>query len=96
MPIYAVIVEGTGIRIPDVDDPDDVITGFFTTREVEASDEVAAAEVATNMIRREWNTKKYKESNFGSAPDLRIDEIRWLACSFEDDSDLRTRGYTFY
>ena len=93
MATYSVIVAGTGIKVPAVPDP---IIGFLATRRVKAPNEMAAAEMAMSIIRREWDTNEYKEANIGSEPKLEIEEIRNLGFLAKIFSRAPTRGYTFY
>lgn len=93
MPAYYVMLEGTGINIPDVPKP---ITGFFAARRVTAVNADAAGEKAKTLIKREWSQKEYIEANLGSQPDLEIKEIQKLNILLTAFTRTPKKGFTFY
>jgi hypothetical protein len=93
MPTYYVILSGHGIKVPSVPLP---IIGFFAGRRVRASNKAAAAEIAKDMIAREWRAGEYAASNIGREPELEVDEIQEMSLLSRLFSRASFKGYTFY
>ena len=94
MPFFRVMLHGTGIEVPSVEGDEPPIVGFYTSRDVTASDEGVAVRAAADLVKAEWVSGDYADANRGSVPELAPEGVtriglfaRWLS---------RTRGYTFY
>jgi hypothetical protein len=85
---------GTGIEVPCLEDGEEPITGFFTTRLVKASSIAEAEEIAKEMVLRDWTSGEYASTNRGAPPVVRIEAAHetswWRLFRF------RNTGYTFY
>ena len=93
MSYFAVVLTGTGIKVPSVPEP---VIGFFTTRCVKASDAESAAEIAKRIVLREWEEGEYKQSNIGQLPALETEEVHEIGFLSRFFSKRPNKGYTFY
>ena len=90
MPTYSVLIEGQGFTV--LMDGDYKPIGFYTTRIVEACDEITAGEYALQKITQEEKYKALlKESKTTGA--VRVEEIVRREQDFQFQSDP---GYAFY
>jgi hypothetical protein len=94
VPYFRVMLHGTGIEVPSAEGDEPPIVGFYTSRDVTASNEDAAVRAAADLVKAEWASGDYADANRGSVPELVPEGMtriglydRWLS---------RTRGYTFY
>ena len=88
------MLHGTGIEVPSAEGDQPPIVGFYTSRDVTASDEDVAVRAAADLVKAEWVSGDYADANRGSVPELLSEGVtriglydRWLS---------RTTGYTFY
>ncbi len=68
------MLEGNGIDIPS-EENEPSITGFFTTRLVQATTTEEAEEKAKTMILTEWTSGEYARANKGSLPSPTVSSI---------------------
>jgi len=93
MPHYLVMMQGTGIEVPNLERGRPII-GFFTTRLVSAATSSEAESKAKSMVVADWTSGKYAESNKGSVPSLTIESVQ--ACSFLKRLTFKNGGHAFY
>ena len=74
MPFFRVIIQGTGIHIPDPDG-EEPSKGFYVTRSVRAESAEAAGRRACEMVCRDWTSERYVSFNEGEPPILTVDSI---------------------
>jgi hypothetical protein len=56
MPHYRFIIEGSGFQMPSFSgDPEEFVTGFFTTRKANGIDEDAAKATVLETLESEWS-----------------------------------------
>ncbi|NRA29092.1 MAG: hypothetical protein HRU11_02435 [Parvularculaceae bacterium] len=93
MPVYNVVISGSGIDLPSVDDP---ILGFATNRRVRAKDVHQASERAKMLIVREWQQGGYQDRNRASAPVLDIAAVEPLSLWKQLTTKPIKQGFTFH
>ncbi|MCD9029581.1 hypothetical protein LDO26_15410 [Luteimonas sp. BDR2-5] len=93
MPHFKVILSGRGIDLPFEGDS---AIGFFTTRQVRATDLPDAESLAKELVLAEWRSGgTYAQANRGSLPVLAVEHsfsVGWVAGTFGRNPS----GYTFY
>lgn len=93
MAFYRVCLQGTGIRVPDLDGGNS-ITGFYATRAIRAGSAEEAVDRAKALVDVDWVSGTYKQSNTGQRPILTVEDV------FSDHLlgylIFRNKGYTFY
>ena len=94
MPFYAVLLHGRKIGI-QIQDSDDLCTGFFTTRWVRAGSVDEAQDAACEIVLADWTEGKYAQANVGRAPILSIEEIAEVS-AVQYLWRHRRAGHTFY
>ena len=94
MKCFSVILNGEGILI-EPDSSDELATGFYTTRWVEASNSDQAIEFAKAAVSRDWDKGVYSGLNRGGTPVLHVDEVLELSC-FTYWFRRKPNGYSFY
>lgn len=94
MPIFTVIIQGTGVSVAGHDAN---LTGFFTTQRVRASNELEAARLAKQRVLAEWiEGGTYYDVNAGELPHLRIDEIFEVGIIYCLFHRVSSKGCAFY
>lgn len=94
MPIYAVVIVGSGIKIPS--DDSDPATGFFATRIVQEKNEESAILEAKKIILRDWESDGLQGANVGGKLKLEVDSIKRVNFLDQKFSKMPYRGYTFF
>ena len=93
MPHFDVVLDGSGIDLPTVDEP---IIGFHATRRVRAKTEDAARDAAKLMIQLEWRDGNYQPRNRAAAPVVAVREIAQLSIWKRFSTKQPKEGLTFY
>lgn len=90
---FKVMLSGRGIDLPIEGDS---AVGFFTTRQVCATDLSDAESLAKDLVLAEWSAGGvYALANRGALPVLSVEQsfpVGWLAGTF----GRKPSGYTFY
>jgi hypothetical protein len=94
MPFFRVVLQGTGIRIPDPEDEAPSV-GFYVTRSVRAQSAEAAGRRACEMVLRDWTSGKYVFHNEGTPPTLSVDSV-YASTVFEHLRFKNRGGHAFY
>ena len=95
MPYFRVTLSGSGISYPFEDGSDPVI-GFFTTRDVRASDFESAGHLAKELVLAEWrDSGPYAAANRGAIPSLVV-ENSFPIGMLEGIFGRKPAGYSFY
>jgi len=94
MTYFSVILNGEGISIGS-DSSDEPVTGFYTTRWVEANDSDHAIELAKALVSHDWVEGEYSGLNRGGTLILRVEDI-WELNRFRFWFRRKPRGHTFY
>lgn len=93
MAFYRVLLNGTGIRVPNPGGGNSII-GFYTTRAVRAGSVEEAVERAKALVNADWVSGHYQKSNAGKHPSLTIENV--FSEHFFGYLTFRNKGYTFY
>lgn len=75
MPMFEVIVEGQGIRLP-MDGV--IVTSFFRLVRLSAADVGAARAKALALVQADWDVGPHSKVNVGSTPTLFIEGVAQL------------------
>ena len=94
MAYFSVRLNGEGISV-ESEPGDKPVTGFYTTRWVEANDSDSAIELAKALVSHDWVEGEYSGLNRGRAPILRVDDI-WELNRFRFWLRRKPRGHSFY
>ena len=91
MPIYDVVVQGRGIKVPV---GDAVAVGFFRTFRVAASDPVQAEQRAVTYAFASWNAGPNRRLKGGEMPSFKIDSV--IQLPWWRRFGRKSTGYAFY
>jgi hypothetical protein len=95
VPWFRVQIRGTGIALASEDD-DEFAIGFFTTRDVRATNASLAQQAAMAMVLDEWRGDgAYVAANRGEVPTLVVEACRALGF-WRGHFGRRPFGYAFY
>jgi hypothetical protein len=93
MPYFRIMLHGHGLNIP-APGGGAPITGFHTSRLIEAASAAEAEESAKRAVAAEWSSGPIAASNIGSAPTFEVESVtqaNWLTRLFS-----KTSTNTFY
>jgi hypothetical protein len=93
MAFYRVMLNGTGILIPEIDSGKSIV-GFYTTRAVMAVSVEKAIERAKALVNSEWLSARYQKTNKGDHPILTVDDV--FTEHFFGFLTFHNKGYSFY
>lgn len=93
MPRYDVILNGTGIDLPSLEES---IIGFHATRRIKAKDVREAGETAKRMIQIEWRDGNYQPRNRAAAPVVEVEGVIPLSLWKRLTTRQPKEGLTFY
>lgn len=95
MPFFRVMLSGTGISLAIEGSPDAAI-GFFTTRDVFASNAEQASKKAIDLVLKHWRPGgRYAAANEGCVPSLTLDKS-WRVGYLSGIFGRKPSGYVFY
>jgi len=94
MAYFSVILNGEGISV-ESGSGGKPVTGFYTTRWVEANDSDHAVDLAKALVSLDWVDGEYSVLNRGATPTLRVDDVRELN-RFRYWLHRKPRGHAFY
>jgi hypothetical protein len=95
MPYFQVMLSGAGILLP-FEDASDPAIGFFTTRNVRASDSGRAQVLAKELVLSQWRSGgAYAGANKGATPVLAIESISTIGL-LKGIFGRKATGYAFY
>ena len=95
MPFFRVMLSGTGISIPSEDGSAPVV-GFYTTRDVYASNVEQATTKATDLVLKHWLPGgSYATVNQGAVPTITLDKS-WRVTLLFGLFGRKPYGYVFY
>ena len=95
MNFFAVMLEGTGVRL-ELQDESDPAIGFYCTRWIKAPSAALAAELSKAEVLSEWTPNgKYGSPNKGQMPFLSVESVRKIS-SFRYFFRRKPAGYSFY
>ncbi len=93
MPRFDVILNGTGIDLPSLEES---IIGFHATRRVKANDAREAGDSAKRMVQIEWRDGNYQPRNRAAAPVVEVEGVIPLSWWKRLTTKQPKEGLTFY